>query len=85
VKEFSGELTLCLTKTEAEALAVIQSKVYREVDDSSGNVDWAKPAATRYLNGRVDGSTTDDDLNLLKWIEILAGTSSSRLSSSIEN
>jgi len=77
-KEFSGEEALRLARNEAQALAVVQSKVCREVDGGAKKGDWASSAATRYVMGRVNGSTREDDLNLIKWMGIVAGTTSTR-------
>jgi serine/threonine protein kinase len=71
VKEFQGETAAILARTELESLSRLQSNICSELDDGARKGGWLSSASTRYLNGRLDGSTKEDDENLIKWIDIL--------------
>jgi len=72
LKEFSGESALALAKAELETLSKMQSNLCSELDQSAKSGDWHSSASTRYLNGRVNGSTKEDDDHLLKWMKIVS-------------
>lgn len=71
LKEFTGDSALALAKTELESLAKMQSQLCSMLDDGARNGEWYSSASSRYLNGRVNGVTKEDDENLLKWIKLV--------------
>lgn len=71
LKEFSGASAISLAKSEMESLSRMQSNLCAELDQGARNGDWAASARTRYIDGRINGNTLQDDENLIKWMEIL--------------
>lgn len=55
-----------LAKAELETISKMQSNMCAEM-----NEDWSSAATMRYVEGRVNGSTKEDDENLMKWMEVL--------------
>lgn len=72
LKEFSGNSAIQLAKAELESLAKMQSALCANFDEGARNGEWLSSATTRYVMGRVNGSTKDDDNALLKWMEYLS-------------
>lgn len=71
LKEFSGESALSLAKSELKSLSKMQSQLCSELDEDARNGKWYSSASSRYLNGRVNGVTKEDDDNLIKWMKIV--------------
>lgn len=71
LKEFSGDSAISLARAELESLTRMQSNLCAELDQGARNGDWASTASMRYIEGRVNGNTLQDDNNLIKWLEIL--------------
>lgn len=72
LKEFTGDSALSLARAELESLSKMQSQLCSKLDDDARNGGWFSSASSRYLNGRVNGSTKEDDENLLKWMKIVS-------------
>ncbi len=71
LKEFSGESALSLAKSELKSLSKMQSQLCSKLDEDARNGKWYSSASSRYLNGRVNGVTKEDDDNLIKWMKIV--------------
>ena len=72
LKEFTGDSALSLAKSELQSLSKMQSQVCSVLDDDARNGKWLSSANERYINGRVNGVTKEDDENLVKWIKIVS-------------
>ena len=71
LKEFTGDRALALAKAELESLTKMQSQLCSVLDDGARNGEWYSSASSRYLNGRVNSATKEDDDNLMKWMQIV--------------
>ena len=71
VKEFSGKVARDLAASELAAVGTLQSAVCSELDEGARSGEWSATAATRYLAGKMNGSTVKDDTNLVKLMSIL--------------
>ena len=71
LKEFSGERAIALAKAEVQSLGRLQSNLCSELDEGAKSGEWVSTATTRYVMGRVNSSTKDDDASLLKLMNIL--------------
>mmetsp|Transcript_23593 Transcript_23593/g.35858 ORF Transcript_23593/g.35858 Transcript_23593/m.35858 type:complete len:568 (-) Transcript_23593:25-1728(-) len=72
LKEFSGESAIVLAKAELESCSRMQSNLCGELNERARSGEWLSSAATRYVMGRVNGSTKEDDEALLNWMDILS-------------
>eukprot|EP00978_Attheya_sp_CCMP212_P001529 scaffold3150_cov51-Attheya_sp.AAC.21 len=70
-KEFSGKEAMDLARAEMSAVSAMQSSICSQANDAAKRGDWATSAASRYLMARVNGSTRDDDTNLLQLMTLL--------------
>jgi len=79
-KEFSGGTdAVRLAEAEVTALSAVQGKICRMIDDGGASKgEWGSSAARRYVMGRVYGTTKEDDENLLRWMEVVTGSSGTR-------
>lgn len=76
VKEFSGEKAVELAKAELKSIAKLQSALCAERNEDAKRGDWATSAAKRYTAGQVKGSTGEDDVNVIKLLELLGNAKS---------
>lgn len=60
VKEYSGDVAKDIAKAELQSVSKLQSNLCREVGDAV-NGDWSANAAGRYLLGKANGVTREDD------------------------
>lgn len=74
LKEFSGEEALTLADNEMRFSSLLQSNLCRNTERSAIDNDWSKFASSRYIKGRVDGSTNEDDGNLVKLLNLYQKT-----------
>ncbi len=72
LKEFTGDSALRLAKAELESLSKMQSQLCSVLDDNARNGEWYSSASSRYINGRVNGATSEDDANLTGWMKIVS-------------
>jgi hypothetical protein len=71
LKEFSGERAIALAQAELQTLGRLQSNLCADLDEGARNGEWVSSATMRYIMGRANGSTKDDDASLLKLMNIL--------------
>ena len=71
LKEFSGDSAITLAKAELSTISKMQSNFCSDLDGAREG-DWTSSASMRFIEGRVNGSTKEDDENLLKWMEVLS-------------
>lgn len=66
LKEFSGEEAIRLAESEMSALRYMQSDFCRRSD-----VEINEFATSRYIQGRANGNTNEDDANLVKLMNMI--------------
>ena len=72
LKEFTGDSALALAKAELESLSKMQSQLCSVLNEKARNGEWYSSASSRYLNGRVNQSTKEDDDNLISFMKIVS-------------
>ena len=73
IKEYSGDLAMELAMTEKKNVASLQSRLCQELDEGANAGDWSVSASVRFITGRTNGDTKEDDKNLIKLLEIISG------------
>ena len=73
VKEFVGEAAQEIAKNEFKSIARMQSMLVEDMEITDAlNGEWAANGAGRYLQGKTEGSTREDDASVVSFYKLLA-------------